>query len=98
MNDHYKPKPQMMTISDFSPDIQALIELMAKNVHEEWAEGRIREGWEYGESRDDQLKKHPTLMPYEKLPKSEKDFDRRTVLAALSMLVKKGYTIKMNVE
>jgi hypothetical protein len=70
---------------------------MAKNVHEEWAAGRIKEGWKHGKCRDDQLKKHPTLIPYEKLPESEKEFDRRTVIAALSVLVKRGYTIEHSI-
>ena len=45
---------------------------MAKNVHEVWAESRISQGWTYGPERNDVLKHHPCLVPYEELPEVEK--------------------------
>lgn len=49
---------------------------MAKNVHEVWAQNRINEGWKYGDKRNDELKQHPCLVPYEELSEVEKDYDR----------------------
>ena len=34
-------------------ELNALAEEIAKNVHDVWAEGRMKEGWTYGEKRDD---------------------------------------------
>ena len=55
-----------------------LIEDMARNVHEVWAQNRISEGWTYGPVRDDSLRYHPCLVPYDELPESEKQYDRAT--------------------
>ena len=49
-----------------------ILKAMAKNVHEVWAESRISQGWTYGPERNDVLKHHPCLVPYEELPEVEK--------------------------
>jgi len=47
----------------FSPDIAELIECLPQNNHDQWARGRIAEGWRYGSKRDDDHKEHPDLVP-----------------------------------
>jgi ryanodine receptor 2 len=37
-------------------ELDLLIEDMAKNVHEVWAQSRMEQGWTYGEQRSDKLK------------------------------------------
>ena len=76
-----------------SEDIMELCEALARNTHEVWSESRIREGWSYGERRDDEKKHHPCLVPYEELPESEKDYDRNTSLETLKLIIKLGYKI-----
>ena len=49
-----------------------ILEAMAKNVHEVWAESRISQSWTYGPECNDVLKHHPCLVPYEELPEVEK--------------------------
>ena len=49
----------------------ALGEDLARNVHEVWAAGRIADGWTKG-PRNDALRQHPCLVPYEELPEIEK--------------------------
>lgn len=90
----YKPKPVLLPIGEFTEDISALIDEMARNVHEKWAAGRISEGWIYGEKRNDLKKEHPMLVPYDLLPESEKEYDRQTVIATLSYLSSRGYEAK----
>ena len=58
---------------------------MSKNVHEVWAKNRIEQGWTYGEKRNDELKQHPCLIPYEELPEVEKDYDRDATLGTLKL-------------
>ena len=82
----YTPQPLILPLDGFPEKISALIDEMARNVHEEWAAGRIREGWSYGEKRDDLKKEHPTLVPYDLLSEPEKEYDRQTVIATLSYL------------
>jgi hypothetical protein len=70
------------------------MELLAKNVHEEWARKRIEEGWQYGPQRDDVKKLHPSLIPYEELSEEEKEYDRQTALSTLKMVISLGYKIE----
>ena len=78
-----------------SEDLNVLVEQMAKNVHEVWAQSRIEQGWIYGEERNDALKHHPCLVPYEELPEVEKAYDRDTALETLKLICKLGFKISM---
>lgn len=74
-------------------ELVPLVEELARNVHEVWSQGRISEGWTYGKMRDDTLRQHPCLVPYEQLPESEKDYDRHTAVATIQFILNKGFTI-----
>lgn len=74
----YIPKPVDTHDVVIPEELLPLIEEMAKNVHEVYAQNRMKEGWKYGSKRDDLKKENPTLVPYEELPESEKDYDRAT--------------------
>ena len=90
----YKPTPIDTSHVQLTDDILELCEQLAKNTHEVWAAGRIKDGWTYGEERDDTRKKHPCLVPYEELSEDEKEYDRRTAMETLKLIVKLGYTIQ----
>ena len=87
--------PQPMDTSDIQlpEELNVLIEQMAKNVHEVWAQSRIKQGWRYGNERSDALKQHPCLIPYEELPEVEKAYDRDTALETLKLISKLGFKI-----
>lgn len=87
--------PQPIDTSDIKlpEDLEMLVELMSKNVHDVWAETRIQQGWTYGEQRNDELKTHPCLVPYEELPESEKEYDRNTSIGTLKLIMKLGFKI-----
>ena len=89
----YTPKPIDTSSVPLSPEILALGEELAKNVHEVWSAGRIAEGWTYGPVRNDERREHPCLLPYDELPESEKEYDRNTALETLRLIVKLGYKI-----
>ena len=90
----YSPQPVDTKDVQLPQGLESLIEAMAKNVHEVWAQGRIAEGWTYGEERDDAHKKNPCLVPYEELPESEKEYDRHTAVGTLKLILKLGFTIQ----
>ncbi len=89
----YVPKPIDTSDVVLSEDIIGLSELLAKNVHEVWAQGRIQEGWVYGPIKDDRKKETPCMVPYEELSISEKSYDVNTALETLKLIQKLGYRI-----
>lgn len=93
MKQAYSPSPIDTTNITLSDDLSDLTEAMARNVHEVWAAGRIKEGWTFGTIRDDLNKTHPCLIPYEQLPESEREYDRQTAIQTLKLIMKLGYTI-----
>jgi hypothetical protein len=92
----YKPQPIDTSSVTLTDDILELCELIAKNTHEVWSAGRIKDGWSYGPTRDDEKKTHPCLVPYEELSEEEKEYDRNTSLETLKLIVSLGYTIEKN--
>ena len=90
----YIPKPIDTSAVSLPVELEPLVEQMAKNVHEVWAQKRIEEGWKYGEKRDDELRLHPCLVSYEQLPEIEKEYDRSTALETLKLIIKLGFTIE----
>lgn len=89
----YIPQPIDTSDVELPEELKPLVEEMAKNVHEVWAETRIKQGWTYGEQRNDELKTHPCLVPYEDLPEEEKVYDRNTSIDTLKFILKEGFTI-----
>ena len=89
----YIPTPIDTSHIQLSDDVSTVIELIAKNNHENWAKQRISEGWKYGRNRDDANKEHPDLIPYEELSDSEKEFDRKTTTEILKVLINFGFII-----
>lgn len=75
-------------------ELNELVEMIAENVHEVWAQSRMAQGWTYGEERDDVLKHHPCLVPYDELPEVEKDYDRDTAFGTLKLIRKSGFKIE----
>lgn len=93
MNKNYVPQPMDTSDILLPEELMPLIEQMAKNVHEVWAQSRIEQGWTYGEERSDALKHHPCLIPYEDLPEVEKAYDRDTAIGTLKLMVKLGFKV-----
>lgn len=67
---------------------------MARAVHNAWMDARRADGWTYGPKRNDELKQHPCLVPYDDLPESEKAYDYITAKAVISKLKEMGYEVK----
>jgi ryanodine receptor 2 len=89
----YIPKPIDTSDVILDGEILSLSEALARNTHEVWSENRIKDGWKYGERRDDEARLHPCLVPYDELSEEEKEYDRHTSLEALKLITKLGYKI-----
>jgi hypothetical protein len=92
MNKEYIPKPFKLDHISLPEGLEEIMELMARNIHDIWAMGRIEEGWTKG-PMDPVLKRHPMLVDYDELPESEKDFDRNTALATIRFIIAQGFEI-----
>ena len=92
----YVPIPVDTTGVILPKELLPLIEKMAMNVHEVWAESRIKDGWRYGPSRNDKEKTSPCLVPYEELPEREKTYDRDSALGTIKLIMKLGFSIIPN--
>lgn len=89
----YIPNPVDTKSIQISDELKSLVEEMAKNVHEVWAQTRISQGWTYGEERNDAEKKHPCLVPYDELSEEEKEYDRNTSIETIKLILKLGFKI-----
>ena len=89
----YVPNPIDTSDIGLPDELLELTEKIAKNTHDVWAVGRIKEGWRYGEKRDDANKLTPCMVEYEDLPDSEKEYDRNTSLETIKLILKMGYNI-----
>ena len=94
MENKYTPQPIDVSDVVLPAELDELIEALSKNVHEVWAMNRMEQGWTYGPERNDALKHHPCLVPYEELSEIEKAYDRDTALGTLRFIVKSGFEIK----
>lgn len=91
---NYIPQPIDTSDVQLPEELNPLLEAMAKNVHEVWAQTRIAQGWKYGPERNDAEKFHPMLIPYENLPEEEKVYDRNTSVETLKLILKLGFVIE----
>ncbi len=90
---NYIPQPEDISSIQLPDELKPLVEQIARNVHDVWAQNRMEHGWVYGDERNDNLKQHPCLIPYEQLPEEEKDYDRATAISTLKLAIKLGYRL-----
>lgn len=92
----YTPNPIDTSNVILPKELLELTEKIAENVHEVWAQGRIKEGWAYGPKRDDSTKETPCMVPYSELSESEKEYDRNTAMETIKLIISLGYEIRLN--
>lgn len=58
----------------------------ASASHESWMQQKINDGWKYGDLKDETLKIHPCIVPFEQLPPAQqaKDWLFRQTVHSLS--------------
>lgn len=90
----YKPEPVDLSDIVVPDSLNDLVEEIAENVHDVWAQSRVNEGWTYGPKRDDVLKQTPCLVAYDELPEIEKEYDRNTAMSTVKLMIKLGYKVE----
>ena len=91
--EEYEPHPIDVDDIPLDGNLEELQEAIAENAHDVWAKARIKEGWTYGEERNDTEQKHPDLVPYTALPEGEKEYDRLMAYNTIKLVKKLGFDI-----
>ena len=89
----YSPQPINTSHVSLPREVEELTERLSRNAHDHWARQRMADGWRWGAARDDARKLHPSLIPYEELPESEKDYDRATAMETVKAILALGFGI-----
>jgi hypothetical protein len=63
-----------------------IAEAAAKQYHNTWQAGKVKEGWSFAHRADHKQKKHPMLQPWENLPASYKVTERNRFNTLLNVL------------
>jgi hypothetical protein len=56
-----------------------IVEILAVLEHDDWMRERLGNGWTYGETKDEEKKISPYLVPYDDLGEEVKNLDRDTI-------------------
>lgn len=63
----------------------------ADELHAHWLEHKRKEGWKYGPVKDEVLKEHPCMVPYNKLPRTQRVKDHLFGDAAATLIQQREY-------
>ncbi|KAI9989809.1 hypothetical protein PInf_020096 [Phytophthora infestans] len=88
----YEPKPIPTDDVKVPPHLRSVIELLAENTHEVWAQMRMEQGWKFGPRRNDAKKEHNGLVPYIYLTQNEKQMDRNTAMQTVKLILRFGFS------
>ena len=89
--DEYEPHPINVDSIPLDEDLEELIEAIAENAHDIWAEKMMKDGWTYGKERDELKKQDPCILPYTALPDDEKEYDRLMAYNTIKLVKKLGF-------
>ena len=90
----YVPRPIDTSHVELTAEILQLTERLAEHAHDIWARQRIADGWTLGPERNDAKKEHPSLVAYDQLSESEKQYDRNASLETIKAILAIGYRIE----
>ncbi|XP_025103910.1 ryanodine receptor-like isoform X4 [Pomacea canaliculata] len=94
----FVPNPVSTSHIQLPAFIENVRDKLAENLHELWAVAKVDQGWSYGETRDVQHKKNPSLTSFERLPVTEKKYVITVAFETLRTLLALGYHITVNIQ
>lgn len=90
----WRPNPVDVSGVRLSAELRTLVERLAENAHDIWADHRLEQGWRLGTERDDRSRTTPLLVPYTELSEQERELDRRMVTDTVKALIALGYRLE----
>jgi len=95
----YVPRPydtSQIQDTDIDPILLLgdLVETLGEIIHDNWSLSKLKRGWRYGPTRNDEQKTSPCLLPFLSLPHSEKKYDLDMVCSTLRVVILLGYDIR----
>lgn len=92
INVGFRKVEDISKIKEFTFEVEE-IEKLSDKEHERWNREKSLAGWSYGEVRNSTDKKHPYLIPYEKLPVEIKEYDREQVRLIPKIMKEVGFEL-----
>lgn len=71
------------------------VAVIAQDVHQNWVDARLIDGWKYGNIYDENLKLHPLLTSYSNLNNDARRKIKALVLFTIEAIVGLGFTIEV---
>ena len=72
------------------------VSLMARMEHENWCQGKMQDGWEYGQIKNSENKQNPNLLPWDDLPEIEKEKNKKYIRDLPKLLAQAGFQIEIH--
>lgn len=92
----YEPHPVDVTGVKIKQELGELVDMIAKNNHEIWADKKVRHGWKYAPFQSDERQTNPDIAPYGKISKGAKELDKMSAINSIRLIQKMGYRIVRN--
>ncbi len=83
----------LFQFSEGEPREKDEVALMAPVEHKLWRQTHLDNGWRIGTEKDPEKKTHPNLVPWEDLPPSEKEKNKKFVRDLPKILARAGFQI-----
>ncbi|KFD64964.1 hypothetical protein M514_11549 [Trichuris suis] len=94
MSNGYKPSPLDTREISLSESLSNLVEQLAKNLHNIWAQSKVQRGWTYSSVENSAFKTSPHLVSYEYLNPTIRAANREKAGQIVKSLMVYGYTLE----
>ena len=73
--------------------LSAMLDVLAEEEHDLWMDFKLRNGWRYGDIRNDDNRAHDCLKPYRELSDKDQKKDKNSVITYPRIAERAGYKI-----
>jgi hypothetical protein len=70
------------------------VALMAQMEHEHWCQEKIAAGWKNGLKKDQKQKTNPSILPWDELPESGKEINKKYIRDLPRLLARAGFQVE----